>query len=627
MITVKDNIIKLDFHEETLHCDIYADGTKWIWQHNYQPYFKYNGKDVLFSEAKTISHKRYDTGIGFGLVSHYENFEQVPELCFETYIWIELSTGDVHFEWIPITEPVSGMDEVVWPGAMDFKCDSEDWYTLLNWGQGLLIPNGWETTLGKVPFDGRMCTEGSYMPWFSQIKDRNGYIAICEQPEDAGYRAAHESGEAQTSVGMVLYKSLGSMRYRRTLLYHFEKDCDYNTMCKFYRNYTKEQGTFHTLREKAARADVEKLVGSMFVHAGIKTLVQPESRFFDPEAPEKNNHLTPFAVRTKQIRHCYEKLGIKKLYLHLDGWGDPGYDNEHPDYLPACIEAGGWEGMKELCDTIHECGYVFGIHDQYRDYYFRASTYDKSSAIHLEDGSIPSHANWAGGNQTYLCATQAPYYVKRNFLELAAHDIKLDCAYLDVFTCNEPDECFEPHHKMTRKECLEFRSRCFAYLLSQNILSSSEEVADWSVANLVFCHYAPYDFMMRRPEEPKQGIPVPLFNLVYHDCVIIPWMMEKHENEDYMLYALINGGAPYFDRNGAYNGTDGAFGAGSDFTEEEQKKRCEQVASLHEHVAYSELVSHRILDKTGLRQQSTFADGTCVEVDFSKGTYKITVNG
>lgn len=627
MITIKDNIIKLDFHEETLHCDIYADGTKWTWQHNYQPYFKYNGKDVLFSEAKNVSHKRYDTGIGFGLVSHYENFEQVPELCFETYIWIELSTGDVHFEWIPITEPASGMDEVVWPGAMDFMCDSEDWYTLLNWGQGLLIPNGWETTLGKVPFDGRMCTEGSYMPWFSQIKDRNGYIAICEQPEDAGYRAAHESGEAQTSVGMVLYKSLGSMRYRRTLLYHFEKDCDYNTMCKFYRNYTKEQGTFHTLREKAARADVEKLVGSMFVHAGIKTLVQTESRFFDPEAPEKNNHLTPFAVRTKQIRNCYEKLGIKKLYLHLDGWGDPGYDNEHPDYLPACIEAGGWEGMKELCDTIHDCGYVFGTHDQYRDYYFRASTYDESSAIHLEDGSIPSHANWAGGNQTYLCATQAPYYVKRNFLELAAHDIKLDCAYLDVFTCNEPDECFEPHHKMTRKECLEFRSRCFAYLLSQNILSSSEEVADWSVANLVFCHYAPYDFMMRRPEEPKQGIPVPLFNLVYHDCVIIPWMMEKHENEDYMLYALINGGAPYFDRNGAYNGTDGAFGAGSDFTEEEQKKRCEQVASLHEHVAYSELVSHRILDKTGLRQQSTFADGTCVEVDFSKGTYKITVNG
>ena len=42
MITIKDNIIKLDFHEETLHCDIYTDGTKWTWQQDYKPYFKYN---------------------------------------------------------------------------------------------------------------------------------------------------------------------------------------------------------------------------------------------------------------------------------------------------------------------------------------------------------------------------------------------------------------------------------------------------------------------------------------------------------------------------------------------------------------------------------------------------------
>ena len=44
--------------------------------------------------------------------------------------------------------------------------------------------------------------------------------------------------------------------------------------------------------------------------------------------------------------------GIKKLYLHLDGWGDTGYDNCNPDYLPACIEAGGWEGLKHLSNTL-----------------------------------------------------------------------------------------------------------------------------------------------------------------------------------------------------------------------------------------------------------------------------------
>ena len=116
---------------------------------------------------------------------------------------------------------------------------------------------------------------------------------------------------------------------------------------------------------------------------------------------------------------------------------------------------------------------------------------------------------------------------------------------------------------MTRRDCYEYRGRCFEYLLKNGILPSSEEVNDWAVESQVFCHYAPYDFMMRVPGTPKQAIPVPLYNLVYHDCVIQPWMMEKvSEEEDYMLYALLNGGAPYLERDAAYPNIDGAFQGG-----------------------------------------------------------------
>lgn len=95
---------------------------------------------------------------------------------------------------------------------------------------------------------------------------------------------------------------------------------------------------------------------------------------------------------------------------------------------------------------------------------------------------------------------------------------------------------------MTRRECFDRRAECFEYLLSHGILSSSEEVSDWAVPSLIFCHYAPYDFQMRSPNEPRQGVPVPLYNLVYHDCVIEPWMMERVvDGDDYMLYALLNG--------------------------------------------------------------------------------------
>ena len=65
------------------------------------------------------------------------------------------------------------------------------------------------------------------------------------------------------------------------------------------------------------------------------------------------------------------------------------------------------------------------------------------------------HANWAGGRQNYLCASLAPKYVKRNYTEILKH-INLDCVYLDVFSCNEMDECFNLEHLMTRKECMEY---------------------------------------------------------------------------------------------------------------------------------------------------------------------------
>ena len=156
-------------------------------------------------------------------------------------------------------------------------------------------------------------------------------------------------------------------------------------------------------------------------------------------------------------------------------------------------------------------------------------------------------------------------FLRRNFEALKKAGIALDCAYLDVFTCNEGDECDNPMHRMTRRECYEERCRCFEYLLNNGILSSSEEVNDWAVPSLVFCHYAPQEFMMHEAGEPKQALPVPLYNLVYHDCVIQPWMMDQvSEKEDYMLYALLNGGAPYLIRDGAYPNIDGAFEGGQE---------------------------------------------------------------
>ena len=96
--------------------------------------------------------------------------------------------------------------------------------------------------------------------------------------------------------------------------------------------------------------------------------------------------------------------------------------------MPACIEAGGWAGLKRLQQNLSASNDLFGLHDQYRDYYYKAKTHDENEAIQLEDGVVFEHANWAGGRQNYLCASLTPKYVKRNYTEILKH-INLDCVY------------------------------------------------------------------------------------------------------------------------------------------------------------------------------------------------------
>ena len=103
---------------------------------------------------------------------------------------------------------------------------------------------------------------------------------------------------------------------------------------------------------------------------------------------------------------------------------------------------------------------------------------------------------------------------------------------------------------------------------------------------------------MLPPGSPLPGIPVPLFSLVYHDCMVVPWIMDKTQNRDNMLYALLNGGIPYLVREGAYPNVDGAFEKEKTDIENDIA-RCHIVQKLHERVAYCRMTDFALLNKTG----------------------------
>ena len=592
--------------------DIIALGKTWRFDAAFRPFILYkSGERLAFDSARDIHRTPLRSGLGVGLRTVYQDFEGDASIQFETDVLVHDAEARVDFSFVTLRESKRDIAEVCWPAPL--TADGADCYAVLNTMQGQLLPGDWPEAIGeKLPFDGQMCSEAAYMPWWGEVAPKGAYLAYVRDSWDAKYAIAHPAG-GPTRVHARHLPSLGRMRYARTVSFYFlPSGSDYNALCRRYRAIAEEEGRAVTLRQKAAKNPrVEKLIGACVMHVPGKKHVSEDSRYYDREHPENNDSVTPFAHWEARVRALREK-GVDQLYLHQDGWGQPGYDNQHPDYLPPCREMGGWEGMKALSDAMEELGFMFGVHDQYRDYYLDAPTYDPDNAIQAPDGSIYGHAIWAGGKQNYLCASLAPEYVRRNFSQLFEHGIHLEGTYLDVFTCNEADECANPRHPMTRRECLDHRAECFHYLTAHGVVPSSEEVNDWAMPSQVFCHWAPY---------PGQcAIAAPLFNLVYHDCVLIPWMMPAGEwgipeGTTGFLQCLLNGGMGYMSETAEGEALD------------ENIAQWGVIRDLQRHVARETMVSHEFLNESRTRQATRFADGTRVEVDFENNTYSIRYPG
>ena len=147
----------LRFDEASLHFSMTRNGIDWNWESGYIPALATEEEEIPFQNAASVTHEEKETGLGRGVLSRYEGFRvhaEPSKLAFATWVWIEGATGNVFFEWIPLCEEDISIKTVSWPGSMEFGEGRSDWYTLLNQHQGLLIPNTWETELGKLPFDG-----------------------------------------------------------------------------------------------------------------------------------------------------------------------------------------------------------------------------------------------------------------------------------------------------------------------------------------------------------------------------------------------------------------------------------------------------------------------------------------
>jgi hypothetical protein len=230
-----------------------------------------------------------------------------------------------------------------------------------------------------------------------------------------------------------------------------------------------------------------------------------------------------------------------------------------------------------------------------------------------------------------LCDRQAVAYARKRIPpELATHPYR--CRFIDTTTASPWRECYHPQHPMTRTESKRFKMALLRYVSEGcGLVCGSETGHDAAVP---FVHY--FEGMMslgpyRVPDSGRNMIRVwdevpervakfqtghfyrlPLWELVYHDCVVSGWYWGDYNNKLPKLW----------DRRDLWNALYGTppmfmFQRRSWSASRDRFVRSYETATpVARATGYSEMLSHEWLTSDHAVQRSRFSNGVVVTVNF-----------
>lgn len=579
-------------------------------------------------DAGRISIEPYDTGFKTGVKLTLGDFTpngRKLDLVLYLTVCLQGNDEDLVFD-IAAHEGSAILRRLDWPEALDAR-DVDD--TVLSNNKGDLLPRNWPRPYFPIrstnPDGSAKVTDHSIiqshviedwsMSWWGFEKAGAAMMVIVETPDDAAYQFSHPAG-GPTLIGPEWRDSLGRFGYMRTARLCFFKQGNYVTLAKRYRQYVMDTGLFVSLKEKIAKKPiVAEMIGLPQTRVGI---LFNQSTNSDRYSATNHYRLFTFDQRAQELRDL-KAAGIDRTLVFISGWAHLGYDRQHPDSLPPPEAAGGWAGMKRLADTCHELGYPFIFHDQYRDYYTDAPSYNPDFAIHEETtnspatafagsrfgdwkkGRIPFMRHWDGGPQSYLNSRFQLGHLEKNYQLFFAHGIHPDGIYIDVIGYVPPDEDFNPEHPTTRSEAMRGQADLMNWAGDHLGFTATEAGSDWVI---------PFTDSVNESGGRGRTIPIPLYQLVYHDAVLVSYGEDRRGGQTELLRGILCGGVPELPAN---------------LTEISPPSLAlmKQMAALNQRVGLLEMTNHEFLDPDRHRERTTFADGTTVTVDWTAGTADI----
>jgi hypothetical protein len=290
---------------------------------------------------------------------------------------------------------------------------------------------------------------------------------------------------------------------------------DYVQIGKSYRPIAKKRGLLRPWAEKLKQnPDVERMFGAADFKPFVFVRVVPHTRGNDTDQERLHIGYT-FEEAAQIAEHLKNDLGVGRAMYVLAGWIHRGYDNQHPDILPAAPECGGDEGLTDCSKRVRDCGYLFGLHDNYQDMYRDAPSWDESYIMKSADGSLRRGGQWAGGQAYLTCSKKALALAKRpqNLVEVRRL-FRPTIYFIDTTYAAPPYECHDPEHPLSLRDDIYWKNELAKYARGIFGLFGSEEGQEWAVPDADYFE----GLMSHKTGHGGQDV-IPLFEIVYGDCI------------------------------------------------------------------------------------------------------------
>lgn len=468
------------------------------------------------------------------------------------------------------------------------------------------------------------------MPWWGQTDLDRGLMTRVDTPYHAFYRLTVCETPAGKKAVPCLYHYFqpdGAFGYARTVTFSLVDKGGYVALAKKFRAYAKNKGFLVTMREKARKnPNVNRLLGALDMY------------IFHNTPRDKTGPFT--AVHVKKLRD----LGYKKLLLEIFAGTKPEPEITY---------------TKEALALGEQYGWLMGAYHNYSWTYVRTpEDMAKGKELSIQEkpeGFVWRPSQW--GDHGFYCPA-----ILKDVLGPVAKK-KADYGFTAFFTdCTTAGgsvrDCYHPDHPLKKAEAPDRLNDALQAIADTGLVTGSEKGYWWAVPSTHYFtgvvtlgrYLGRYEFSKKNSHQSglfRTDLPgyqkcvaeynlghrhrVPLFELVFGDCVYATRRWGDHHSRDPELWrvndllCILYGVAPivtFSDQDGPHILDDSYMPF-----HDRYMRTVKDVCGWHEKVGFDEMLSHRFLTGDRFVQETVFAGGNAVVVNFGEEAYRHTVAG